>query len=66
VQVAPEDLAMVQYTTGTTDHPKGVELRHASLVANAIQSRHWYVGARDQAGVCWARSRSPHTGSPPV
>ncbi|MBI1800158.1 MAG: alpha/beta fold hydrolase, partial [Chloroflexi bacterium] len=47
VPVAPDDVAMVQYTTGTTDAPKGVTLTHGNLVANAIQTRHWYADARD-------------------
>ena len=49
VPVAPDDVAMLQYTTGTTDAPKGVMLTHANLVANAIQARHWYVDAKDGA-----------------
>ncbi len=47
VSVGIDDLAMLQYTTGTTDEPKGVRLTHRNLVANAIQTRHWYVDARD-------------------
>lgn len=30
--VAPDDVAMLQYTSGTTGHPKGVVLNHRSLV----------------------------------
>ena len=47
VAVTPADLAMIQYTSGTTEAPKGVMLTHANLVANAIQTRHWYVNAKD-------------------
>ncbi len=47
VSVAPNDPALIQYTTGTTNYPKGVLLSHANLVANAIQTRHWYQDARD-------------------
>jgi long-chain acyl-CoA synthetase len=39
--VAPESLALIQYTGGTTDNPKGVLLSHHALLANAIQTRHW-------------------------
>jgi long-chain acyl-CoA synthetase len=35
------DLAVLQYTGGTTDLPKGVMLSHRNLVANALQTRHW-------------------------
>ena len=41
VEVQPEDLAVVQYTGGTTGSSKGVMLSHRNLVANAIQTRHW-------------------------
>lgn len=35
--VDPEALAILQYTGGTSGKPKGVELTHASLVANVFQ-----------------------------
>jgi long-chain acyl-CoA synthetase len=41
VQVDPQHLAAVLFTSGTTDEPKGVRLTHANLVANALQTRHW-------------------------
>lgn len=41
VDVSPDDLALIQYSTGTTDLPKGVMLTHANLVANTMQLRHW-------------------------
>lgn len=41
VDVAPEDVALIQYSTGTTDFPKGVMLTHANLIANTMQLRHW-------------------------
>ncbi|MGD8924780.1 MAG: long-chain fatty acid--CoA ligase, partial [Syntrophobacterales bacterium] len=42
VEVSSEDLAAILYTTGTTAEPKGVCLSHANLVANALQTRHWF------------------------
>ena len=41
VEVAPGDLAVISYTSGTTGQPRGVCLTHRNLVANALQTRHW-------------------------
>lgn len=41
VAVGGEDLAVVMFTSGTTEAPKGVRLTHTNLVANALQLRHW-------------------------
>ncbi len=46
-QPAPQDVAVIQYTGGTTAQPKGVTLTHANLMANAIQTRVWMPTARD-------------------
>jgi len=37
VPVSPDDLAVLQYTGGTTGVPKGAMLTHASLAANSAQ-----------------------------
>lgn len=43
----PDDLAVIQYTSGTTgSRPTGVMLSHANLAANALQMRHWLPEAR--------------------
>lgn len=47
VEVAPNDLALIQYSTGTTTQPKGVMLTHANLVANTMQLRHWMPDLMD-------------------
>ncbi|MCM3782615.1 long-chain fatty acid--CoA ligase [Neobacillus mesonae] len=44
---AEEDLALLQYTGGTTGTPKGVMLTHMNLIANSIQSAHWCHKAED-------------------
>ena len=35
------DVALIQYTSGTTGHPKGATLTHANLLTNAAQARAW-------------------------
>lgn len=41
VEIETADLAVIQYTGGTTAQSKGVMLSHRNLVANALQTRHW-------------------------
>jgi long-chain acyl-CoA synthetase len=41
-----EDLALLLYTSGTTDTPKGVMLSHGNSMVNVTQVRHWIVDAR--------------------
>lgn len=47
VNIAPQNAAVIQYTGGTTDRPKGVILSHRALMANAFQTRHWIPSLRE-------------------
>jgi len=41
VRPEAEDLALIQYTSGTTGYPKGAMLTHLNLSTNAAQARAW-------------------------
>ncbi len=45
VDVAPEDLAFLQYTGGTTGVAKGAMLTHGNVCANVLQAEAWIGGA---------------------
>lgn len=40
-----EDVAVLQYTGGTTGVPKGAMLTHANIVANTVQAATWFGAA---------------------
>ncbi|WP_430418725.1 long-chain-fatty-acid--CoA ligase [Methylibium petroleiphilum] len=44
-KVGPDDIAVLQYTGGTTGVSKGAVLLHRHLVANILQSEAWYQPA---------------------
>ncbi|MBD3254216.1 MAG: AMP-binding protein [Candidatus Lokiarchaeota archaeon] len=43
VDISVDDLAMLQYTGGTTGFPKGAMLTHGSIAANVYQANAWFV-----------------------
>lgn len=47
VDVGPDDVALFQYSGGTTGISKGAVAMHKNLVANALQIRYWMTGAED-------------------
>lgn len=47
VDVGPDDVAIFQYSGGTTGTPKGAIALHRNLVANSLQIRRWMPQAID-------------------
>ncbi len=41
--IATDDVAVLQYTGGTTGTPKGAMLTHGNIFANVVQSETWYT-----------------------
>ena len=48
VNLGPEDIAVLQYTGGTTGVSKGAVLLHRNIIANVIQSEVWNAPAMKQ------------------
>ncbi len=49
----PEDLALLQFSSGSTSRPKGVRLTHANLVANLRQARSAGAASASDVVVSW-------------
>jgi long-chain acyl-CoA synthetase len=46
-EVSTDDVAIFQYSGGTTGTPKGAVGLHRNLVANSLMFRHWLVGLEE-------------------
>jgi long-chain acyl-CoA synthetase len=47
VDVTADDVAVFQYSGGTTGTPKGAVALHRNLVANSLMFRHWLIGLEE-------------------
>lgn len=41
VDISPDDVAMINFTEGTTGIPKGAMLTHSNIIAAVLQAYHW-------------------------
>jgi 8-amino-7-oxononanoate synthase len=51
--IEPNDLAVLQYTSGSTGAPKGVMLSHRNLLFNTCLIAHAFEPPRDAVGLSW-------------
>jgi len=47
LEIGPEDVALFQYSGGTTGTPKGAVALHRNVVANTLQIKAWFVTMED-------------------
>lgn len=53
IRLKPTDIALIQYTSGSTGDPKGVTLTHANLIHNIRAIGHGVEVRPDDVTVCW-------------
>ena len=53
VVVSPDQVAIIQYTSGSTSQPKGVVLSHANLLASSAQIARAFDHNANSCGVIW-------------
>ena len=66
VGVKPSDIALFQYTGGTTGVSKGAMLSHSAMVANMLQIQSWSNSLEKNAGGGWKRTDMVYLGAIPM
>ncbi len=51
--IEPDDIAFLQYTSGSTDTPKGVVIKHKNLISNLLHIRSAFGLSEDSLVVGW-------------
>lgn len=53
VTVRPEDIAFLQYTSGSTSNPKGVAVTHSNLASNLVMMQRSFGTNPESVFACW-------------
>jgi len=53
LEVRPSDLALLQYTSGSTADPKGVMITHGNLLHNSLEIKRHFKLSPDMSAVSW-------------
>jgi fatty-acyl-CoA synthase len=51
--LSPEDVAFIQFTSGTTEAPRGIQISHRALLANCREIGETGRWTTDELMVCW-------------
>ncbi|MES2218889.1 MAG: AMP-binding protein [Pseudomonadota bacterium] len=53
LKTLPEDIVFIQYTSGSTSHPKGAIVTNKNIMVNQVMLQHVFELNEDSVGVTW-------------